>query len=450
MSKAVGARVRALRIDRGLSQADLAVRAGIAKSYVSRIETSDRSPNREVLQNLARALGCTRRYLETGADSPQVTEHRLRLQLAEMALADGEPDKARDQFMELTTAGGAETILKATYGLARAAEALGDFSAAAKHLESLVSHARAADPGAPPMLELNISRCRLYSMAGDVAHSIEIGELALADLRAAGLEGSDEDITLSAWLCLAYWTRGDLTASWQLAQQALERADQAASETAQAAIYWHATILAAGRRDYALALDLAEKARAAKAGAPRDRVLARLRVTWAALLMHATPPRLDEADVELAQAHELLTARQHQAGLAACETEMARSAMLRGDAVGAAAIAQRAMDRLSVRDSYEGHLAGVVHGLALLRIDGQEDEGAAEVDRAAHQLQLAQRSREAAAAWRDLAEALLGHGKTDAAIAAFRRSSDCGGGLAHLPPGNFDQVQANSTPAVEQ
>ena len=50
-------RVRELRIERGLSQAKLAARAGIDPSTVNQIETGKRSPSANSLNKLAAALG---------------------------------------------------------------------------------------------------------------------------------------------------------------------------------------------------------------------------------------------------------------------------------------------------------------------------------------------------------------------------------------------------------
>jgi len=442
MSNAVGNRVRALRDLRGYSQEKLAEMAGISKPYVTRIEQGNRTPHEDVLQRIAEALGCTLRYLQTGTDAPQVTQDRLTLELADVDLTNGSPEEAREKFAALATRGADEEIeLAAVWGLARAAEALGDFGAAADHLEALVSHSAVRDPGAPPPLMLQVNRCRVYGMAGDVARCIELGEPLLAHLRQHALEGSDEEIMTAAWLCLAYWRRGDLLSAQQLVKSALEHAERAGPD-AQSAIYWHSTVLAADRREYSLALDLARKALSAATHSRSERRLARLRVSRAWLLMHLAPPQVDEADAELAEAYRVLAARNHSPSLAACETEMARVAILRGNGAEAALIAGRAIDRIGERASHQRELAHVIHGLALLTIAGRENDGAAEVQHAAQQLQQADRLREAAAAWRDLAEAQLARSQraradtdrvalTAAAIEAFRSSSNCAGGLTH-------------------
>jgi len=53
----IGKSIKRLRLDRQLTQQDLAYSAGITKSYLSKIENSDSSPPVSTLINLAKALG---------------------------------------------------------------------------------------------------------------------------------------------------------------------------------------------------------------------------------------------------------------------------------------------------------------------------------------------------------------------------------------------------------
>ena len=55
----IGQRIRKLRLDRGLSQRQLATDAGITKSYLSKIENSDSAPPVSTLVSLAQAFGVT-------------------------------------------------------------------------------------------------------------------------------------------------------------------------------------------------------------------------------------------------------------------------------------------------------------------------------------------------------------------------------------------------------
>lgn len=58
----IGKRIKRLRLDRKLTQQELAVTAGITKSYLSKIENSDSAPPVSTLINLAKAIGVVHCY----------------------------------------------------------------------------------------------------------------------------------------------------------------------------------------------------------------------------------------------------------------------------------------------------------------------------------------------------------------------------------------------------
>ncbi len=64
----VGQRVRALRLERGLSQRDLAA-PGMSYAYLSRIEAGERTPSLSALIELADRLDTSALYLVTGKTS---------------------------------------------------------------------------------------------------------------------------------------------------------------------------------------------------------------------------------------------------------------------------------------------------------------------------------------------------------------------------------------------
>lgn len=64
----LGARVRALRDERGLTQADLALASGMDRSQLAAIETGRRNVTLANLARLARALGVTLSQLLDGVD----------------------------------------------------------------------------------------------------------------------------------------------------------------------------------------------------------------------------------------------------------------------------------------------------------------------------------------------------------------------------------------------
>lgn len=64
----LGARVRELRHERGLTQSDVAERAGVSLKYVSQIERGSRNPTVGVLIQLSRALDVTPERLVADLD----------------------------------------------------------------------------------------------------------------------------------------------------------------------------------------------------------------------------------------------------------------------------------------------------------------------------------------------------------------------------------------------
>jgi transcriptional regulator with XRE-family HTH domain len=433
MSPTLGQRVRALRKEQGLSQADLAGDM-VSPSYVSLIEAGRRSPEREVLEGLARKLGCSALYLSSGVAPEEITEQRLQLQFAEIAFANGSIDEAHDQFTRLAGAASGEIRLGALWGLARTEESLGNLHASLAHRDALLESARAGEPGAPKLVNLLEARCRILRNAGDFARSIEVGEDALREVRELGLEGTEDEITLAATLVSSYWARGDLFSAQHLADQVIERAERLGSRTAQGNAYWSACLLAAGRGQLTLALDLATKALALFSEyASHEMSLAMMRVNYGWLLLQYDPPPVDEARSVLERAHEALCSMPNEQILAGCETELARAALLRGEYPEAVSLAQHAVARCEGNDSAELEGARVVEGLARVLSD-EVAAGVEMVATAAGRLEDMGSRLDASRAYRELGEALLETGHVDLAVTAFRQAADSAGARGSVIP----------------
>lgn len=427
MGPTLGQRLRALRVERGLSQADLAGDL-VSPSYVSLIESDRRSPEREVLDGLARRLGCSALFLESGVDPEEVNEQRLRLQFAKIARTNGSLNEARDQFTDLLQSVSSEIRHEAIWGLARTQEALGNLHEAMTHLETLQDAALVGEPGAPGLLTLFNARCRIYRMAGDFARSIEVGQTALRQVRELGLDGTEDEIRLASSLVASYWARGDLFSAQHLASEVIERAEKLGSREAQGNAYWNASMVASARGQLTLALELATRTLALISETAPARNLAAMRVTYAWLLLRFDPPQLDEAEGMLARAHEVLTGLSMSPYLASCETELARCALLRGNFDEALETAAQSAGRCAENAPELGQ-ARVVSGLALT-MTGRADEGIAVISEAADQLTGLGSRLDAAQAWRELAEALIQLGRSEQAIQALRQAADCAGARA--------------------
>src|SRR5437763_12089464 len=77
-AETIGQRLRRLRTERRLSQRELSS-PGVSYAYISRIEAGTRQPSVKALRMLARKLGVSAEYLETGSELAAGEEGELRL-----------------------------------------------------------------------------------------------------------------------------------------------------------------------------------------------------------------------------------------------------------------------------------------------------------------------------------------------------------------------------------
>src|SRR5215469_6748638 len=91
-TESIGARLRRLRIEQGKSQRDLSS-PGVTYAYISRIEAGARTPSMKALRMLAKKLGVTPEYLETGSELDASELRELRLADQELSLRiEGDAD----------------------------------------------------------------------------------------------------------------------------------------------------------------------------------------------------------------------------------------------------------------------------------------------------------------------------------------------------------------------
>src|SRR3954471_13680811 len=130
----IGARLRRLRRERGISQRALAA-PGVSYAYISRIEAGDRQPSTKALRQLAPKLGVSVEYLETGSDLRDQEQRELRLADAELALRLGGGDDVEAELQELLAeadaSGDRQAAAGARVALGFAASERGDTAKAA-------------------------------------------------------------------------------------------------------------------------------------------------------------------------------------------------------------------------------------------------------------------------------------------------------------------------------
>jgi transcriptional regulator with XRE-family HTH domain len=138
----VGARLRRLRTARGLSQRELS-EPGVSYAYISRIEANTRTPSVKALRKLARKLGVSTDYLETGSEIGPSEQRELQLADAELELRlDPNPaaaEAALDRVLdECIQAGDLPAATRARVGLGLATAQRGDHQQAVDRLEEAI------------------------------------------------------------------------------------------------------------------------------------------------------------------------------------------------------------------------------------------------------------------------------------------------------------------------
>ena len=153
-AETVGDRLRRLRLEQGFSQRDLSS-PGITYAYISRIEAGARSPSVKALRMLARKLGVTPEYLETGSELDAADVRELRLAEQELRLRlDREADVAavRDLLADAEASADTAATVRARIVLGLEAASRGDHGETIRQL-SPVDRLRARDArGAPRRL----------------------------------------------------------------------------------------------------------------------------------------------------------------------------------------------------------------------------------------------------------------------------------------------------------
>jgi len=421
----VGERVRALRLQRGLSQEQLAG-PGVSASYVSLIESGRRRPSPDALQTLATALGTSAEFLVHGESAALRRQEELDLRLAEVALRSGDAATAERRFRLLRTAEAAPAVRDAAErGLAQALEAQGLLEQAIAVYESI--RTRANQAGDASWLAATIALVRCYREVGDMGRSADLGERALDQLANLGLPGTDLHAQLGASVAFTAYERGDLVRARQLIDRVMADAAESGSPRAQGAAFWNAAVIAAERGEVGTAVELSERALLLFNAEGETRNAARLRNTHAGLLLRTDPPRPAPALELLESARASLTEVGSLTDLAYCETEMARAHLMLGDADAAVRTARESLHHLpAAEERLERSRALTVLADAWLAA-GDPEAAAAAYREAATSLAAAGAGRQAARVWRQLADHLERAGDMAGALDALKAATAAAG-----------------------
>jgi tetratricopeptide (TPR) repeat protein len=419
-AETIGQRLRRLRTERRLSQRELSS-PGVSYAYISRIEAGTRQPSVKALRMLARKLGVSADYLETGSDLNETAKRELRLADAEIRLRLGEDTEAAEAALgeildESGSAGDTPAALRARVALGLAAASRGDHARAAKLLEEAIDSVALLPSERPDVF---VALGRSYAALGRGDQAVELYERSLVETTREAPEDAAMQVRFATYLSYALTDVGEFGRAETVMQDALERAGDTADPYTRVRLYWSLARVAEREGKSAAALDYVRRAIALLETTEDSLHLARAHVLCAWIM----GLQGKDAERHLVLAEQLFGPRPDSADLAQLRIEQARRAVLVEDADEAVRRAQEALEVLGDEKSPErgSALWAYADGLALRG----ETDGANEAYRKAVELMAEHGSwREAAQACRAWGKMLRNAGRESEALDVLERATD--------------------------
>jgi tetratricopeptide (TPR) repeat protein len=419
--ESIGQRLRRLRLERGLSQRQLSS-PGVSYAYISRIEGGARTPSVKALRMLAKKLGVSPEYLETGRDLGVREELEIELNEAELELRLAEDTvnaeaRLRVLLSEAAEAGDVAIAVRARAALGLAAFRRGEHLEAIRELEAAL-----ASGGVSPVShwELYGTLGRAYVSAGQPERAIELFEHCVAELERTAPDNDVAYVRLATFLSYALSEVGDIARAREVVRDALERAEGVADPYTRVRLYWSQARLATFERDPRAALENLRRAIALLEATEDTRQLGRAHLLCGEILTFER--QAEQAGPHLELAEELLGANPDAEDLYWLRTEQARHAAQQGSAEEAISRAREALELIGDSDPAERGAAYWALGEALAH---QGDVGGAnEALRLAVELLRGQRIwHEAAAACRTWGTVLRDAGRESEAATALEHAT---------------------------
>jgi len=418
----LGQRIRAARVARGWTQTQLAG-DDISVGYVSRIESGQRRPNSQTLEDLASRLGVPTEHLLRGVTAREYDEIKLTLDFAELSLETGQfveaEAQARDAVERAAVASQDDLVFRGKFITARALEGQANLDDAILELEPLVYSRN----GGVLRIKSAIALCRCYRDSGDFSQAIEVGERVLGQLASSPLDATDESVQMAVTLAGAYYFRGDIGQAVRICRKAVAKAETLDSTAARAAAYWNASVFESERGSIGNAVVMAERALALMAEGQDARNLARMRSMVGSMQLELDPPAIAEAHGHLDKAaEELPWCSASPVEIADNELARARAFLLEGEMERAEEIC---LGTFEVANSEAPQLAANARSIiGQIQASRGDTEGAKTSFRqAVFFLTGAGADRDAAQLWFELADLLEDVGDLDAARDAYRSAA---------------------------
>jgi tetratricopeptide (TPR) repeat protein len=239
VGETIGQRLRRLRLEKGLSQRDVAG-PGVSYAYISRIEGGQRQPSLRAIRMLARKLGISPQYLETGSSTTSEEDREIRLSEAELRLRLGDsPAEAeealRDLLHEAKEAGDVETTTRAEIGVGLAAARAGRHEEAVEHLERSIAMPVVRAASHPDVF---ITLGASYLFLDRPEHAAELYERCLDELESAETTDTSAQVRFATHLSYALANQGRFSEAREVLTDLTASAETILDPYARIRLYW--------------------------------------------------------------------------------------------------------------------------------------------------------------------------------------------------------------------
>jgi transcriptional regulator with XRE-family HTH domain len=429
-AETIGQRLRRLRHERGLSQRELAS-PGVSYAYISRIEAGARRPSVKALRMLARKLGVSADYLETGSEIRDTDERELRIADAELELRlaeeTGEAEAALQRLRdEAVAAGDTAAASRANIALGLAAASAARNAEAIERLEAGIERS-AVSPSARPDVFATLGRA--YAATGRPEQAVKVFERCLEEIAADAPEDLAAHVRFTTYLSYALTDLNDLDRAQSVLDGALDKAEEITDPYSRVRLYWSLARLNDIQGRPVAALDYVRRAIALLAVTDDTLHLARAHLLCGGILM--TQDRAEEAGRHFDLAERLLGANPEPLDVANLYTDQAKRAVALGDGEEAVRRARAAVD--AVGDEFPPERANALWALAEgLALTGDSDGADGAFRKATALLEEQGHRRDYVEAYRAWGKFLRRAGREDEALEVLEKAAD----LAAVPAGS--------------
>lgn len=261
LPETIGQRLRRLRTERGMSQRELAG-PGVSYAYISRIEAGARRPSVKALRMLARKLGVSADYLETGSEIRDIDERELKIADAELELRLAAlPDEAEAKLVtlrdEAAAAGDCVAASRANIALGLAALSAGRTNDAIERLEAGLELSPVSANARPDVFA---TLGRAYSASGRPEKAVKLFERCLEEVATNSPEDLTARVRFTTYLSYALADMGDLGKAQSLLHGVLNTAEDVTDAYSRVRLYWSLARLHYLQGKPAAALDYVRRA----------------------------------------------------------------------------------------------------------------------------------------------------------------------------------------------